>query len=100
MNMEQYPVEAQTAAYSIMPCKWTNSKSQFTEASAQDPLQQLIALNAQHFLSQVQVFLLVCDTCAKQHLKTSTGAIGKKNTSNLKCRLEEDRLWMTKMFTS
>lgn len=71
-----------------------------SEASAQDPLQQLIALNAQHFLRQVQVFFLVCDTCAKQHWKTSTGAIDKKNTSNLKCRLEEDRLWMTKMFTS
>lgn len=24
MNMEQYPGEAQTAAYSIMPFKWTN----------------------------------------------------------------------------
>lgn len=32
MNMEQYPGEAQTAAYSIMPFKWTNWKSQFTEA--------------------------------------------------------------------
>lgn len=91
MNMEQYPVEAQKAAYSIMPFKWTNWKSQFTEASSQDPLQQPIALNTQNFLSQVQVFLLVCDTCAK-HWKTSTGAITKKNTSNLKCRLEEDRL--------
>lgn len=36
--------------------------------------------------------MLVCDTCAKQHWKTSTGAIGKKNTSNLKCRLEENKI--------
>lgn len=92
MNMEQYPVEAQTAAYSIMPFKWTNRKSQFTEVWSQDPLQQRIALNAQHFLSQVQVFLLVCDTSAKQHWKRSTTAISKKNTSNLQCRVEEDKI--------
>lgn len=98
MNMEQYPVEAQTAAYSLMPFKWKTERAD-SEASAREPLQQLIALNAQH-LSQVQVFLLVCDTCSKQHWKTSTRAISKKNTFNLKCRLEEDRLWMTKMFIS
>lgn len=40
-------------------------------------------------MSQVQVFVLVCDTPAKQHWKRSTGTIIKKNKSNLQCKLRK-----------
>lgn len=69
MNMEEHPEEVQTAASSMMPFKWTNWKSQFTEAESQDPLQGFTALNAQYFTSQVQVFFPLCEHSCKRTLE-------------------------------